>query len=218
MAELFDIELGDLEDAEEYDTVGGLIYHRIGGVPKPGDKVEIKEYGLTLTVEVTDHRVGKVLAVLNRTDHSDGRNEPKGGEGGPRWISVGDWFVKTPPVHPAIRRIAAVHAGRPCFGRRPQESVQPVLCGSYGTVSGRSMGGRVNRMPPASGWSRPRERRCSGQTRRCRSRPGPSRARTCARWCSLRFAIRATAASPAWPGRWYCNGLPRVTPLPRPQL
>jgi len=81
MAELFDIELGDLEDAEEYDTVGGLIYHRIGGVPKPGDKVEIKEYGLTLTVEVTDgHRVGKVLAVLNRTDHSDGRNDPKGGE------------------------------------------------------------------------------------------------------------------------------------------
>jgi Hemolysins and related proteins containing CBS domains len=80
MAELFDIELGDLEDAEEYDTVGGLIYHRIGGVPKPGDKVEIKEYGLTLTVEVTDgHRVGKVLAVLNRTGHSDGRNEPKGG-------------------------------------------------------------------------------------------------------------------------------------------
>lgn len=81
MAELFDIELGDLEDAEEYDTVGGLIYHRIGGVPKPGDKVEIKEYGLTLTVEVTDgHRVGKVLAVLNRTEHSDRRNDPKGGE------------------------------------------------------------------------------------------------------------------------------------------
>jgi putative hemolysin len=80
MAELFDIELGDLEDAEEYDTVGGLIYHRIGGVPKPGDKVEIKEYGLTLTVEVTDgHRVGKVLAVLNKTGHADGRNEPKGG-------------------------------------------------------------------------------------------------------------------------------------------
>jgi putative hemolysin len=80
MAELFDIELGDLEDAEEYDTVGGLIYHRIGGVPKPGDKVEIKEYGLTLTVEVTDgHRVGKVLAVLNRSGNSDGRNEPKGG-------------------------------------------------------------------------------------------------------------------------------------------
>jgi len=81
MAELFDIELGDLEDAEEYDTVGGLIYHRIGGVPKPGDKVEIKEYGLTLTVEVTDgHRVGKVLAVLNRTERSDRRNDPKGGE------------------------------------------------------------------------------------------------------------------------------------------
>jgi len=81
LAELFDIELGDLEDSEEYDTVGGLIYHRIGGVPKPGDKVEIAEYGLTLTVELTDgRRVGKVLAVMSRTSHSDGRDEARGGE------------------------------------------------------------------------------------------------------------------------------------------
>ena len=35
---LFDTELA-LEDEDEYDTVGGLIYHRIGGVPKPGDQV-----------------------------------------------------------------------------------------------------------------------------------------------------------------------------------
>jgi len=83
LAELFDIDLGDLDDAEEYDTVGGLIYHRIGGVPRPGDRVEIKESGatLTLTVEVTDgRRVGKVRAVLSRPDPADGRNETKGGE------------------------------------------------------------------------------------------------------------------------------------------
>jgi putative hemolysin len=61
LGELFDIEL-DLEDAEEYDTVGGLVYHRIGGVPAPGDTVELN--GLTLTVETTDgRRVGKVLVV-----------------------------------------------------------------------------------------------------------------------------------------------------------
>ena len=35
LAELFDIDL-ELEDEDEYDTVGGLIYHRIGGVPSPG--------------------------------------------------------------------------------------------------------------------------------------------------------------------------------------
>jgi putative hemolysin len=64
LAELFDTNLG-LEDADEYDTVGGLIYHRIGGVPKPGDQVEVD--GLTLTVETTDgRRVGKVLAVRHR--------------------------------------------------------------------------------------------------------------------------------------------------------
>ena len=67
LTELFDIELG-LEDEDEYDTVGGLIYHRIGGVPKPGDQVLVD--GLTLTVETTDgRRVGKVLVVRSRETH-----------------------------------------------------------------------------------------------------------------------------------------------------
>ena len=71
LAELFDITLG-LEDADEYDTVGGLIYHRIGGVPKPGDQVAVD--GLTLTVESLDgRRVGKVLVVRNR--HPDGPDD-----------------------------------------------------------------------------------------------------------------------------------------------
>src|SRR6478735_7066906 len=59
LLELFDLDL-ELEDAEEYDTVGGLVYHRIGGVPAPGDSIEVD--GLRLTVESTDgRRVGKVL-------------------------------------------------------------------------------------------------------------------------------------------------------------
>jgi CBS domain containing-hemolysin-like protein len=66
LEELFDTNLG-LEDADEYDTVGGLIYHRLGTVPKPGDVIPID--GLTLTVETTDgRRVGKVLAVRDRQD------------------------------------------------------------------------------------------------------------------------------------------------------
>jgi putative hemolysin len=61
LLQLFDLSL-ELEDEEEYDTVGGLIYHRVGGVPSPGDKVEVD--GITLTVESTDgRRVGKVLVV-----------------------------------------------------------------------------------------------------------------------------------------------------------
>ena len=58
---LFDVEL-PLEDEDEYDTIGGLVYHRVGGVPSPGDRVDLD--GVTLTVETTDgRRVGKVLAV-----------------------------------------------------------------------------------------------------------------------------------------------------------
>jgi putative hemolysin len=64
LAELFEMQV-PLEDEDEYDTVGGLIYHRIGGVPKPGDLVALD--GLTLTVESTDgRRVSKVLVVRSR--------------------------------------------------------------------------------------------------------------------------------------------------------
>ena len=66
LEELFDTDLG-LDDEDQYDTLGGLIYHRIGGVPKPGDRVQVD--GLTLTVETTDgRRVGKVLAVREPRD------------------------------------------------------------------------------------------------------------------------------------------------------
>jgi CBS domain containing-hemolysin-like protein len=61
LTETFDIELNG-EDKEQYDTVGGLVYHEIGGVPSVGDTVQVD--GLTLTVESTDgRRVGKVLVV-----------------------------------------------------------------------------------------------------------------------------------------------------------
>ena len=64
LAERLDVRL-DREDEEEYDTVGGLVYHHIGGVPKVGDEVKLD--GLTLTVESTDgRRVSKVLAVRDR--------------------------------------------------------------------------------------------------------------------------------------------------------
>ena len=69
LLELFDLDM-KLEDAEEYDTVGGLMYHRIGGVPSPGDTVEVD--GLRLQVETTDgRRVGKVL-VTRRLDRQNG--------------------------------------------------------------------------------------------------------------------------------------------------
>jgi putative hemolysin len=75
LEELFDTSLG-LEDEDEYDTVGGLIYHRIGGVPKPGDRVLVD--GLTLTVETTDgRRVGKVLAVRQPRDPEDGEDDDR---------------------------------------------------------------------------------------------------------------------------------------------
>ena len=79
LLELFDLDL-KLEDAEEYDTVGGLMYHRIGGVPSPGDTVDVDD--LRLTVETTDgRRVGKVL--VTRQSERPSRPLENGGSNGP---------------------------------------------------------------------------------------------------------------------------------------
>lgn len=75
--EHFDLEI-TIADRDEYDTVGGLIYHRVGGIPRVGDGVEIDAL-LTLTVESTDgRRVGKVLAVRHRTGDAEEHRESAG--------------------------------------------------------------------------------------------------------------------------------------------
>jgi putative hemolysin len=53
LLEHFDTTL-EGDDQEEFDTVGGLVYHYVGGVPKVGDSVEVD--GLRLIVEATDGR------------------------------------------------------------------------------------------------------------------------------------------------------------------
>ena len=40
LGETFEISI-PLEDEDEYDTVGGLIFHRLGHVPRPGDQVRL---------------------------------------------------------------------------------------------------------------------------------------------------------------------------------
>ena len=58
MGELVDPPL-ELEDDEEYDTVGGFVYHRIGRVPVVGDTVAVDPFTITV-IKVTGRRVGKV--------------------------------------------------------------------------------------------------------------------------------------------------------------
>jgi putative hemolysin len=69
LAEHFRVELARIE-SEHYDTVGGLVYHEMAGVPAVGDTVEVD--GLTLTVESTDgRRVGKVLVTRKPRERSE---------------------------------------------------------------------------------------------------------------------------------------------------
>jgi CBS domain containing-hemolysin-like protein len=62
LLEHFDTAL-DGDDQEEFDTVGGLVYHHIGGVPNVGDSVEVD--GLKITVEATDGRRVRTVHVLH---------------------------------------------------------------------------------------------------------------------------------------------------------
>jgi len=49
----------ELEDDEEYDTLGGFVYHRIGRVPVVGDQVTIAPFEISV-IKVSGRRVGKV--------------------------------------------------------------------------------------------------------------------------------------------------------------
>jgi len=58
LTELIDPPL-ELEDDEEYDTVGGFVYHRIGRVPVVGDQVAVGPFKMSVA-KVAGRRVGKV--------------------------------------------------------------------------------------------------------------------------------------------------------------
>ncbi len=64
----FDTTL-DGNDQEEFDTVGGLMYHHIGGVPAVGDTVDVD--GLKLTVEATDGRRVRSVHVVHTPSADD---------------------------------------------------------------------------------------------------------------------------------------------------
>ena len=64
----------ELEDDEEYDTLGGFVYHRIGRVPVVGDAVVIEPFVITV-IKVSGRRVGKVRVrwtPINATTASNG--------------------------------------------------------------------------------------------------------------------------------------------------
>ena len=64
----------ELEDDEEYDTLGGFVYHRIGRVPVVGDAVVIEPFVITV-MKVSGRRVGKVRVrwtPINTAAASDG--------------------------------------------------------------------------------------------------------------------------------------------------
>jgi CBS domain containing-hemolysin-like protein len=66
-------------EAEDFDTVGGCVFHNLGRVPAVGDVVDAD--GLTLTVlSVDGHRVRRVRALRRRTEEDDEGNGRRHGK------------------------------------------------------------------------------------------------------------------------------------------
>jgi len=58
------LDLDELpDDADDYDTVGGLLMARLGRIPKVGDKFEWSDLRFEV-VDMDGHRVDKVLIML----------------------------------------------------------------------------------------------------------------------------------------------------------
>lgn len=75
--ELFDLDL----ESEDYDTIGGFVYHHLGKVPAPGD--EFQADGLSLQVlSVAGRRIRKLrVRKLPAPPPANGRNGKNGGNG-----------------------------------------------------------------------------------------------------------------------------------------
>jgi Hemolysins and related proteins containing CBS domains len=75
LRDLFDLPDTEEEDEDEYDTVGGLIVHRVGRIPLPGAVVEFRD--ITLRVETAEpRRVAKVIATRQKSANPDEEREP----------------------------------------------------------------------------------------------------------------------------------------------
>lgn len=48
MDELNDLLETDLEEDEDYESAGGLVYHRLGRIPEPGESAEIESWRFTV--------------------------------------------------------------------------------------------------------------------------------------------------------------------------
>ena len=67
----------ELEDDEEYDTLGGFVYHRIGRVPVVGDSVTIAPFVISV-IKVSGRRVGKVRVRWTPVESAAGSEESEG--------------------------------------------------------------------------------------------------------------------------------------------
>lgn len=59
---------------EDFDTLGGFLYHQLGFIPQGGEVVEWENVTFTIK-EIEGNRISKVLVKLNEPSPPDGKNE-----------------------------------------------------------------------------------------------------------------------------------------------
>ena len=120
-----------LEDRDEYDTIGGLVFHRIGGVPKPGDVV---------TVDEPHHHGGidrRPPGGQGARDARAGGRRRRGRRRRPLRRAAG------PGEGAALQRADGVRAARREPGRAYAEMTLRMICSSFSRASGWTTPGGV---------------------------------------------------------------------------
>ena len=78
LRDLFDLPDDDEPDEDAYDTVGGLIVHRVGRIPLPGAEIGFRD-GVVIQVEAAEpRRVARVVARRPRRPEELDEAEPEG--------------------------------------------------------------------------------------------------------------------------------------------
>ncbi len=83
LRDLFDLSDEDEADEEAYDTVGGLVVHRVGRIPLPGAEIAFRDEVVVRVDSAEPRRVAKVIALRPRRPEERSADSADADEAGP---------------------------------------------------------------------------------------------------------------------------------------
>jgi CBS domain containing-hemolysin-like protein len=68
----------NLPEGDDFDTIGGFVFHEFGEVPQQGERLELPELGLLIIVEkLSGHRIEKLRIIIKESSREEQQNQKK---------------------------------------------------------------------------------------------------------------------------------------------